>query len=82
MSTTTPIKQGSPLRDPKREATPGAPPQPVIPTTWLAPDEQRRLVLWTFGLVEVCHRRLLELIAGDEGVGLGRAALHRAPNSV
>lgn len=53
MSSATPVKQGTPI-DAKREAPPPSPAtQPVIPTTWLAPDEQRRLVLWTIGLVEV-----------------------------
>lgn len=53
MSAATPIKQGTPIRDPKREYPPLTALQPVIPTSWLAPDEQRRLVLWTIGLVEV-----------------------------
>ncbi|BEJ16915.1 hypothetical protein CspHIS471_0603160 [Cutaneotrichosporon sp. HIS471] len=54
MSTSTPVKQGTPITPVKREAPP--PPaqlEPVIPTAWLAPDEQRRLVLWTIGLIEV-----------------------------
>jgi hypothetical protein len=35
-------------------ATPAAPP-PVIPTSLLAPDEQRRLCIWVIGLIEVSH---------------------------
>ncbi|CAK9785517.1 hypothetical protein CC85DRAFT_329236 [Cutaneotrichosporon oleaginosum] len=52
MSVSTPVKQGTPI---KQAPPPPAQAQlaPVIPTSWLAPDEQRRLVLWTVGLVEV-----------------------------
>ncbi|GMK59892.1 hypothetical protein CspeluHIS016_0901090 [Cutaneotrichosporon spelunceum] len=54
MSTSTPVKQGALITPVKREEKkPKDKLEPVIPTSWLAPEEQRRLVLWTFGLLEV-----------------------------
>ena len=86
----TPNKLGTKMTSDQQAAlvarTGVAPPPPVIPTTWLAPHEQRFAVLAVFGLVEVgrvvappaVERRLdlylVEvLIAGDESLG------HSAP---
>lgn len=53
----TPNKLGTKLTSEQQAAlvarTGVAPPLPVIPTTWLAPHEQRFAVLALFGLVEV-----------------------------
>lgn len=86
----TPNKLGTKLTSEQQAAlvarTGVAPPPPVIPTTWLAPHEQRFAVLAVFGLIEVgCFFRpptveghlalypVEVLIAGDESVG------HSAP---
>lgn len=82
MSTSTPVKQGAPITPVKREEKkPKDKLEPVIPTSWLAPEEQRRLVLWTFGLLEV-RRPATKLTLGDEVVGLNRTALHRASHKL
>ncbi|TXT07511.1 hypothetical protein VHUM_03231 [Vanrija humicola] len=74
------VKPSTPLPEAKKAAKP-APPPPVIPTAWLAPDEQRRLIVWVFGLVEVM--KVWDVVAphitGDLPTALSSATRLRGP---
>ena len=63
-----------------------APPPPVIPTSWLAPHEQRWLFVSLFGLIEVCLVLLCILpsswlVTEHQSLGHPCSILHLVPRA-